>query len=239
MLAIGVYAPSRDGFDLSPTICRKWIQSPYAIDHRRGKLVPTIVGEAVNLPDGAWEWLEDRLQRTEITRVTGRPRAAATDLPTWHLEIVTAASPHRVHAYGAGVSSVVYGNHEVDPGLRAVNLAIGTIEQFAGRIPWTERLELQAVKPTIEVADSTTRLDELKAWVEAVPVSSEAARRITDPRSIGLDGNRCSVCLEAGDSAWKHEWFAIGTDWQPTDPTYEALPSWVRELRDRLEAALG
>lgn len=148
MLAIGVYAPSRDGFDLSPTICRKWIQSHYAIDHRRGKLVPTIVGEAVNLPDGAWEWLEDRMQRTEITRVTGRPRAAATDLPTWHLEIVTADSPHRVHAYGAGVSSVVYGNHEVDPGLRAVNLAIRTIEQFAGRIPWTERLELQAVNPT-------------------------------------------------------------------------------------------
>ena len=148
MLAIGVYAPSRDGFDLSPTICRKWIQSPYAIDHRRDKLVPTIVGEAVNLPGGVWEWLEDRLQRTEITRVTGRPRAAATDLPTWHLEIVTAAGPHRVHAYGAGVSSVVYGNHEVDPGLRAVNLAISTIEQFAGRIPWTERLELQAVKPT-------------------------------------------------------------------------------------------
>lgn len=80
--------------------------------------------------------------------MTGRPRAAATDLPTWHLEIVTAAGPHRVHAYGAGVSSVVYGNHEVDPGLRAVNLAISTIEQFAGRIPWTERLELQAVKPT-------------------------------------------------------------------------------------------
>ena len=133
---------------LRPTICRKWIQSPYAIDHRRDKLVPTIVGEAVNLPDGVWEWLEDRLQRTEITRVTGRPRAAATDLPTWHLEIVTAAGPHRVHAYGAGVSSVVYGNHEVDPGLRAVNLAISTIEQFAGRIPWTERLELQAVKPT-------------------------------------------------------------------------------------------
>jgi hypothetical protein len=53
MLAIGVYAPSRDGFDLSPTICRKWIQSHYAIDHRRGKLVPTIVGEAVDLPDGA------------------------------------------------------------------------------------------------------------------------------------------------------------------------------------------
>jgi len=93
--------------------------------------------------------------------------------------------------------------------------------------------------PTIEVADSTTRLDELKAWVEAVPVSSEAARRITDPRSIGLDGNRCSVCLEAGDSAWKHEWFAIGTDWQPTDPTYEALAGWAMELRDRLEAALG
>ena len=131
MLAIGVYAPSRDGFDLSPTICRKWIQSPYAIDHRRDKLVPTIVGEAVNLPDGVWEWLEDRLQRTEITRVTGRPRAAATDLPTWHLEIVTAAGPHRVHAYGAGVSSVVYGNHEVDPVLRAVNLAIRTIEQFS------------------------------------------------------------------------------------------------------------
>jgi hypothetical protein len=42
----------------------------------------------------------------------------------------------------------VYGNHEIDPGLRAVNLAIRTIEQFAGRIPWTERLELQAVKPT-------------------------------------------------------------------------------------------
>jgi hypothetical protein len=57
-------------------------------------------------------------------------------------------SPHRVHAYGAGVSSVVYGNHEVDPDLRAVNLAIRIIEQFAGRIPWTERLELQAVKPT-------------------------------------------------------------------------------------------
>jgi len=93
--------------------------------------------------------------------------------------------------------------------------------------------------PTIEVADSTPRLDELKAWVEAVPVSSEAARRITDPRSIGLDGNRCSVSLEAGDSAWKHEWFAIGTDWQPTDRTYEALANWAMELRDRLEAALG
>jgi hypothetical protein len=43
---------------------------------------------------------------------------------------------------------VVYGNHEVDAGLQAVNLAIRTIEHFAGRIPWTERLELQAVKPT-------------------------------------------------------------------------------------------
>jgi hypothetical protein len=150
MLAIGIYAPSRDGFDLSPTICRKWIQSNYAIDHRRDKLVPTIVGEAVNLPDGAWEWLEDRLQRTDVMRVTGRPRAAATDLPTWHLEIVTPSGRHRVHTYGAGASSVVYGIREVDPRLKAVNLAIHTVEQFAGRIPWQEHLELQAVKPTTE-----------------------------------------------------------------------------------------
>jgi hypothetical protein len=150
MLAIGVYAPSRDGFDLTPTLCRKWIQGHYAIDHRRDKLVPTIVGEAVNLPDGAWDWLQERLQRTEIMRVTGRPRAASTDLPTWHLEIVTPTDRHRVHAYGAGVSSVVHGSREVDSALSVVNLAIGTIEQFAGRIPWTEHLELQAVKPTGE-----------------------------------------------------------------------------------------
>jgi hypothetical protein len=150
MLAIGVYAPSRDGFDLTPTLCSKWVQGHYAIDHRRDKLVPTIVGEAVNLPEGAWDWLSERLQRTEIMQVAGRPRAAATDLPTWHLEIVTRTGRHRVHAYGAGVASVVYGDLEVDPGLRAVNLAIGTIEQFAGRIPWKEHLELQAVKPTSE-----------------------------------------------------------------------------------------
>lgn len=93
--------------------------------------------------------------------------------------------------------------------------------------------------PSIEVADSTTRLDELTAWVEAAPISSEAAHRLTAPRSIGLDGNRCSVSFEAGDSAWKHEWFAIGTDWQPTDPTYDAFASWAMELRDRLEATLG
>lgn len=148
MLSIGVFAPCRDGFDLMPTTCRKWIQSHYAIDHRRDKLVPTVVGEAANLPDGAWAWLEERLMRTEIMRVTGRPRAAATDLPTWHLEIVTPTRRHRVHSYGAGVSSVVYGDRGANPDLRAVNLAIGTIEQFAGRIPWTERLELQAVKPT-------------------------------------------------------------------------------------------
>ena len=148
MLAIGVFAPYRDGFDLTPTLCRKWIQSHYAIDHRRDKLVPTIVGEAVNLPDGAWAWLWERLQRTEILRVTGRPRVAATDLPTWHLEIVTPEGRRRVHAYGAGASSVVYQDGEVDSGLRAVNLAIRTIEQFAGRIAWTERLEVQAVRPT-------------------------------------------------------------------------------------------
>lgn len=148
MLAIGVFAPYRDGFDLAPRICRKWVQSHYAIDHRRDTLVPTIVGEAVNLPDGVWAWLEERLQRTEIMRVTGRPRAAATDLPTWHLEFVTPAGRHRVRAYGAGVSSIVYQDRKVDPDLRAVNLAISTIEQFAGRIPWTERLEVQAVKPT-------------------------------------------------------------------------------------------
>ncbi len=148
MLAIGVYAPSRDGFDLNPTRCRKWIQSHYAIDHRRDKLVPTIVGEADDLPDGAWDWLEERLERTDIVRVTGRPKAAATDLPTWHLEIVTPTGHHRVHAYGAGASSVVYGSREVDPHLRAVNLAIASIEQFAGRIPWKEHLELQAVKPS-------------------------------------------------------------------------------------------
>jgi hypothetical protein len=148
MLAIGIYAPSRDGFDLTPTLCRKWKQSAYAIDHRRNELVPTIVGEAENLPDGAWGWLEERLARTDIMRVAGQPRAAASDLPTWHLEIVTPASLHRVHAYGAGVSSVVFGGGEVDPDLRAVNLAIGTIEQFEGRIPWREQIELQAVHPT-------------------------------------------------------------------------------------------
>jgi hypothetical protein len=148
MLAIGTFAPSRNGFDLSPTACRKWIQTPYAIDHSRDKLVPTIVGELDDLPDGAWDWLDERLQRTDIMRVTGRPGAAATDLPTWHLEIVTPSGRHRVHAYGAGASSLVYGNREVDPHLTAVNRAIATIEQFAGRIPWKEHLELQAVKPS-------------------------------------------------------------------------------------------
>lgn len=92
--------------------------------------------------------------------------------------------------------------------------------------------------PAIEVFDSTTSLEELKAWAEAVPVLSDAAQQIATPRSIGLDGNRCSVSLEAGDSAWKHEWFAIGTDWQPTAPAYDALASWAMGLRDRLEAAL-
>jgi len=92
--------------------------------------------------------------------------------------------------------------------------------------------------PTIEVADSTIRLEELNGWVQAVPVSSEAAQRIAAPWSISLDGNRCSMSLEAGNLAWKHEWLAIGTDWQPTDPTYDALASWAMELRDRLEATL-
>jgi len=46
------------------------------------------------------------------------------------------------------------------------------------------------------------------------------------------------MSLEAGNLAWKHEWLAIGTDWQPTDPTYDALASWAMELRDRLEATL-
>ena len=75
-------------------------------------------------------------------------------------------------------------------------------------------------------------------WVEAVPVSSRAAERIGAPLSISLDGNHCSLSLEAGNSAWGHEWLAVGTDWQPKDPTHEALASWVMELRIRLEGSL-
>ncbi len=93
--------------------------------------------------------------------------------------------------------------------------------------------------PIIEVADSTIRLEDLMGWVEAVPVSSQAAERIGAPRSISLDGNWCSLSLEAGTSAWRHEWLAVGTDWQPTDPTYEALAGWALELRDWLEGSLG
>ncbi len=93
--------------------------------------------------------------------------------------------------------------------------------------------------PTIEVADSTIRLEDRMGWVEAVPVSSWAPERIGAPRSINLDGNRCSLSLEAGNSAWRHEWRAVGTDWQPTDPTYDGLASWAMELRDRIEGSLG
>jgi len=92
--------------------------------------------------------------------------------------------------------------------------------------------------PTVEVADSTIRLEDLMSWVGTVHLSSRAAERIGAPRSISLDGNQCSLSLEAGTSAWRHEWLAVGTDWQPTDPTYEALASWAMELRDRLEGSL-
>lgn len=71
--------------------------------------------------------------------------------------------------------------------------------------------------PTIELVDSTIRLQDLMGWVGAVPVSSRAAERIGAPLSISVDGNRCSLSLEAGNSAWRHEWLAVGTDWQPTD----------------------
>jgi hypothetical protein len=93
------------------------------------------------------------------------------------------------------------------------------------------------LRPTIEVAASTIPLQDLTGWVEAMPATSRAAQRIGVPRSISLDGNRCSLSLEAGNVAWSHEWFAVGTDWQPTDPTYDALASWATEFRDRLEAA--
>ena len=95
------------------------------------------------------------------------------------------------------------------------------------------------LKPTIEVADSTIRVEDLKSWVQTVPDVSLAADRIGAPRSIVLDGNRCSLSLEAGSLSWSHEWFAVGTDWQPTDPAYDSLANWATEFRDRLETALG
>lgn len=93
--------------------------------------------------------------------------------------------------------------------------------------------------PTIEVADSTIRVEDLQSWVQTVPVSNLAAERIGAPRSINLDGNQCSLSLDAGSLSWRHEWLAVGTDWQPTDPIYSALARWAMEFRDQLEAALG
>jgi hypothetical protein len=92
--------------------------------------------------------------------------------------------------------------------------------------------------PTIEVADSTIRVEDLQSWVQTVSVSNLAADRIGAPRSINLDGNRCSLSLDAGSLSWRHEWVAVGTDWQPTDPIYSVLASWAMEFRDQLEAAL-
>ncbi len=93
--------------------------------------------------------------------------------------------------------------------------------------------------PTIEVADSTIRVDDLKSWVQTLSISSLVAELIGAPRSINLDGNRCSLSLDAGSLSWRHEWLAVGTDWQPTDPTYDVLASWAMEFRDRLEAVIG
>jgi hypothetical protein len=92
--------------------------------------------------------------------------------------------------------------------------------------------------PTIEVADSTIRAEDLKSWVQTLSVSSPAAELLGAPRSINLDGTRCSLSLDAGNLSWRHEWLAVGTDWQPTDPMYEALASWAMEFRDRLEAVI-
>ncbi len=93
--------------------------------------------------------------------------------------------------------------------------------------------------PTIEVADSAIRIEDLQSWVKTVPVLGLAPDRIGAPRSINLDGNRCSLSLEAGSMSWRHEWLAVGSDWQPTDPTYSALASWAMGFRDQLEATLG
>jgi hypothetical protein len=95
------------------------------------------------------------------------------------------------------------------------------------------------LKPTIEVADSSIRLADLKSWVQTLPASSPAAERIGTARSINLDGNRCSLSLEAGSTSWRHEWFAVGMDWQPSDQTYDGLANWAMQFRDRLAAALG
>jgi hypothetical protein len=39
--------------------------------------------------------------------------------------------------------------------------------------------------------------------------------------------------------SWRHEWLAVGADWQPIDPTYSALASRAVRFRDQLEATLG
>ena len=93
--------------------------------------------------------------------------------------------------------------------------------------------------PTIEVNTSEVRLSDINDWIDTVPVVDGTAESIGNPRSLSLDGNRCSVTLEAGDSAWRHDWLAIGTDWQPTNPRYEELAAWAMGLRQRFEAVLG
>jgi hypothetical protein len=92
--------------------------------------------------------------------------------------------------------------------------------------------------PTIDIADSRIPLQDLAGWVDAMPTVSLTALQITTPRAISLDGNRCSLSLDARGLAWKHEWLAVGDDWAPADPTYQALASWALDFRDRLQRVL-
>ena len=143
MLVVGSQIPFRDAYDFSSLRALKWVQRPFADTPSASGPLPTIVGEASDIPDGEWQLFSGEILRSGVLDVEGSVDyfEAGFHQPTWYVELDMGSTVKRVKSYGGGVTRPEKGRSTRTDSW-AVGLAISAAELFVARLPWQERREL-------------------------------------------------------------------------------------------------